>query len=240
MKKILFVLSIAFLFSCKNNAEPTKDNQTAIENIDDQQDTNTTEPETYLRLQINGEQIKDAYGSFTGGGSKASGLISKFTLEVPKGIFGEELYEIKFNHTKKTLPPSLNPDIFTIKGFESDQDYFENNKENAFYSLDALTMGTYKKMVETFGKMDKEAFLNAVKFDFVVIPDPENKLIIASMEEVKGAKEFTEISNGKGIRKNEFLVEGKLHLKLLKVASKEEFIITSAFKTIYEYEYTDL
>jgi len=234
MKNLLLLIISLLYFSCKNGSEPSKKNEIVVE-----QRTNN-ESETFTKTIINNKEIKEAYGFFNGeGGSDLTGAISNFTLEIPENIFDKNTHEIKFNHSKKTSPLMLKLGKYYIKGIESDNDYIENNKEDTFYCMDALTMNTYNKMYEELKSLDKEAFLEVLHFDFIVIPDEKNNFVIESIKEIENSKEFIEIYEGKGIRNNKFIIEGKFQVKIMKASSKEEFTIQSQFKTEYDYSYTE-
>ncbi|WBX75865.1 hypothetical protein PG911_14595 [Tenacibaculum ovolyticum] len=245
MKNFFLLLIFLSIFSCKKNSESSKNNKIVIKNTniiesDDYNDANN-QSETYLKVKINNEEVKEIYGNFNGeGGSKLTGSLSNFVLEVPENIFAKNTHNIKLNHSKKSLPPMLKLGRYNIKGLESDKDYIENNKEDTFYCMNALTMNTYNKLLEVYKTLNKDALLEVLHFNFVVVPDEKNNFTIESIKEINNAKEFFEISNGKGIRNNKFIIEGKFQIKLMKISSKEEFLVQSKFKTEYDYGYNEI
>lgn len=220
MKNLLFLLLILSTSSCKNNSKTSKGNEVLIENKDKQDHNN--ESKTYLKTQINGKEIKETYCDFSGGGSTVSGLINELKIEFTKDVFGKKNFIIKFNCTKKTLPPKLQLGTYNLKGFESDQDYIENNKEDTFYCNDAITMNVYTNIIEKYPNITKDIFLSTFGTDLVVMPDEKNKFYIESIEEIND---------------DEFLIKGNFQLKLMKFPSKEEFLFSSQFKTEYDYSY---
>ncbi|SNY95120.1 hypothetical protein [Flagellimonas pacifica] len=242
MKKLFILLAILFAnVSCKNNSEISKDGEplTSNKTIDESVYDNVEgQSDTFLKIQINGQEMKGVGCIFKGAGMSVTGLVNEFNFSFPASAFGEKDAELNFSWTKKTLPAELKLGSYNIKGIESDQDFFENNKEDMFYCK-ASTINVYKKVVEEYGELDKELLSQFIPFDFAVIPNEKNKFNIESIEQVNGAEEFTEISNGKGIRNNVLLVKGSLYIKLMQVSSKKEFVVSAKFKSEYDYNYSD-
>ena len=139
-----------------------------------------------------------------------------------KNVFGKKNYIAKFKNTKKTSPPKLQVGTYNIKGIESDQDYFENNKEDAFYFSNAITMNAYTNILEKYPNINEEVFLSNFGTDLIIMPDGKNKFYIELIEEINDG---------------EFLIKGNFQLKLMKYPSKEEFIFSSQFITEYNYDY---
>lgn len=220
MKNLFLLLIILSISSCKKNSKTTNSDEEPIENIDTK--NNNQESKTYLKAQINGKEITETYGEFSGGGSKVSGLVNLLKIEFTKDVFGKKNYIAKFKNTKKTSPPKLQVGTYNIKGIESDQDYFENNKEDAFYFSNAITMNAYTNILEKYPNINEEVFLSNFGTDLIIMPDGKNKFYIELIEEINDG---------------EFLIKGNFQLKLMKYPSKEEFIFSSQFITEYNYDY---
>ncbi|WP_062060210.1 hypothetical protein [Aquimarina longa] len=241
MKDFFLLLLLLTTFSCKNTSKPENKNTTPKETIHTENhthyDDSNTPSENYLKFQVNDKEIKEVSYNFSSTGTKDIGLKSKFNFEIPQDVFDDKIHEIYFSALKNSLPHKLQVGSYSIEGIENDQSVLK--KDDKFYCMKALSLSTYQKMVETYGKMSEEDFLKVIHFDFIVLPDDNNKFNIQSIKKIPGTKEFIEISDGKGMTRNTFLIQGNIQLKLMKISSKKEFIINTQFRSNYEYTYSD-
>ncbi len=244
MKKIFILLILLLAFSCKKNSTVKKEITSEKENIKlDNQNTSTTE--TYnnnesnnrLTFKINAKQIKDIETDFYGAGSKTTGLTNELSFDIYEQVFDAPNYRFNFSLVKNSNPPMLEVGKYPIHGFTSDATF--NTKENSFYCVQILESDPYKKLQEEYKNLDKDSFIKVIGFDFVIIPDENNAFNITSIKEIKNSKEVTKISEEMSMIKNEFLITGDLKLKVMKVSSEKEFVISCNFTSEYNYSFSN-
>ena len=244
MKRLFILLILLLAFSCKNTSTSEKDIKIEEEKIKLEESSssnaeshNTNGSKDQLTFKINTRIIKDIETDFYGAGSKTTGLTNELSFDIYEQVFDAPNYRFNFSLVKNSNPPMLEVGKYPIHGFTSDATF--NTKENSFYCVQILESDPYKKLQEEYKNLDKDSFIKVIGFDFVIIPDENNAFNITSIKEIKNSKEVTKISEEMSMIKNEFLITGDLKLKVMKVSSEKEFVISCNFTSEYNYSFSN-
>ncbi len=240
----LFIILITNV-SCNEKTSSKEKNDVLNETIEKESlyNTNTSstklpESDTYCKIELNNQNINADSFNLSGTGSTELGLTSSLTIELLEEIHEKYFPKLSLRSLIKSKAPKLQKNTYTIKGSGDPEKLFKD--ENSFYLLEALDMDSYKKLLDTYGEMDKNDFLKYLSHDLVIIPDGHNILKIDTIEEITNSKEVIKLSDKMSNIKEELLIVGSFKLKLMKISTEEIFTINSKFKGTYMYDWFNL